>query len=283
MTERQPIAAPDAEPIARKSKGEKLFDWLVYGGINYLGTFALTVVVADWLQTHAWGRAVCDWGKRGLLKAKFSEGVADAAVTTSILMQGGTLMLLPVHWLEKRRTGIVAWFNEKFGDTTDRTMIAQEVPEQTWGSLVKGRLVAWAVVFSAMFGAEWALKDNFKAFSANTGSWVAKQFGVPAAARNESSLLYRYGKLGALDAFATLASSVILYASSKFFAQRREEQREYREHHPQLAQRAFADQAPMGAAEQLRSDAPSAAIAGARQHEGAVHQTSAALSTAPAV
>lgn len=280
MTEHQPIAAPEAPAPARKSKGEKLFDWLVYGGVNYLGTFALTVVVADWLQTHAWGKAVCDWGKRSLMKAGINEKTADTAVTVSLLMQGGTLMLLPVHALEKRRTDIVSWLNRKFGDTTDRATIAQEVPEQTWGSLIKGRLVAWGVVFSAMFGAELIFKDNFKAFSHNTGSWLAKQFGVAEAARNESSRAFRYGKLGALDVFATLASTAILYTSSKFFAQRREERREYLQHHPQLAPQA--EHIMMDAALPLRGEVPVASLKGDRQHEGAV-QAQAALSAAPGV
>lgn len=269
MTERQPIATEVAPPEIRKSKGDKLFDWLVYGGLNYLGTFALTVVVADWLQTHQWGKNLCNWGKESLMRASVSEKTADAVVTTTLLMQGGTLMLAPIHALEKRRTGIVDWLNRKFGDTTAQTTRHADVPQQSWGSLIKGRLVAWSVVFASMVGAEWALTpERFKAFSDNTGRFVAKHCGVPEAARNETSRAFRYGKLGALDAFATLASSILLYTTSKFFARRHDGKLEdRRDNAPSLPQPLTMRTETKSAAS---ASTPSVTTITGRYHQGAM-------------
>lgn len=276
MTEAKPIDAPETVPPVRKSKGEKLFDWLVYGGIGYIGTFITTVLIADRLQTSGAGKSV----KGFFEKIGFSKKFADRAADTTILMPGGSVMLLPIYLMELVRKPTVRLLDRMFTDSTKPVAEVADVPPQTFGSLVKGRLVAWGVVFAGMVGLQSIIgAEKFEAFSNNTGTQLAKAFKVPAAGR-ESHWIFRYGKLAALDAFATLFSSALLYTSSKFFAQRREEHQEYLTRHPERARRAaaYGDKAEAAA----DTDAPAAEIRGQKQHEGPVNARETAAELQPA-
>ncbi len=241
MRDDQPIPPPGpSEAInkrsskgdKRSSKGDKLFDGLVDGLLNYTGTFVLTLGIARALK-HGWGAAMVEKGtkKLGNFLGRFNlEKHAETAVTTSILMPGGSLMLIPLHYLEGKRQQIVGYFNRQLGDTTDPSQLI-EPPKQTWGSLIKGRLVAWMVVFGSLTGlsslvggARFAeLEENF------AKNLVCKPLGkathTPLGAETE---VFQYGKLAAVDVFATAASTALLYVSSRFFAKKRDEKQQLR-------------------------------------------------------
>jgi len=47
----QPNDSPPP-PSSHRSRGEKIFDWIVYGGLGGVGTFLLTLKPAYWMRYH---------------------------------------------------------------------------------------------------------------------------------------------------------------------------------------------------------------------------------------
>jgi hypothetical protein len=221
---------PDKRP---KSAGDKLFDFLVYPVMNYIGTFVLTVVVADWMmhgKTKLGSKTITEHfesvsrGLEGGLKKVGLEKNAKSIIMTSVLMPGGSLMIIPVWIAEHFRTPLVATFNRWLGDKTPPATIDHDVPKQTFGSLIKGRLVAYAAVWTGMTGANMALGDKrFDNFSSGVADFLVHN-------PEKNPRMHRYARLAALDVFATAVSTLLLYAGSRFFAEKREEKIERRLH-----------------------------------------------------
>lgn len=118
------------------------------------------------------------------------------------------------------------WLNQHAPQSQDpvsrETVI--ESPKQTWGSLLLGRLTAWGAVFVSfkLAGSLTSFLGHPNAM-ANFESWFAKDvvckpMGKPTHIHGVETKLYRYGKIAALDIFATAAASSILLAGSRFFA-----------------------------------------------------------------
>jgi len=244
LTKPHPIASADSAEAPKKhsSKGDRLFDGLVDVVFNYVGTFAATLGIAHWLQ-HGGGKGMVDRGTKRLenwLGRVKLGGYAGQVMTTSILMPGGSVMLIPLHYLEKHRKPIVAWFNRQLGDTTDPAQLI-EPPQQSWGSLIKGRLVAWAVVFSSLVGVTSLLgKDKVKelenGFAKNVVCKIfdkpthqlADGFAVLNGGKPVETKTFQYGIIAAVDIFATAASTALLFVSSRFFAKKRDEKQQRR-------------------------------------------------------
>lgn len=268
-------SAPDAPPA--RSRGERMFDWGVYGGLAGVGAFVATVPLAYYLK-YGGGQRIHQGIAKGFEKIapfipwktgpKFPE---NAAMTTS-LMQGGNAMLIPIGILEKHKIDIVDGLNRATGDATPREQI-EKAPKQTWGSLIKSRLVAWLSVFTVFTVAGKYFGKTFDMFEHETGELACKIMRKPITCNVAGALketrTYLYGKIGALDVFATIGAALILYIGGHFFARKQEEKQERR------AARKHGD-APVG-----REDAPvlaepvQAAVeperrvsGGGRQHEG---------------
>ena len=240
-------AEATTESTKHLSKGDKLFDRLVYGWFNNIGTFTLTLVSAHWLKYRG-GKEVVAHGSEKLRtilgQVKWGEGNlgqhANTITSTTLLSLGGSAMLLPIKLLENSRKPLVDKLNKALGDTTDPSQL-QESPKQNWASLALGRLSAWVMVFGSILGAQKLFgEDNFKKFEDGFAKKVGCDlFGKPTHAIIENgksipivdeklkiekyeTAHFQYGKLAALDVFATLAATSLLYITSKFFARRHE-------------------------------------------------------------
>jgi hypothetical protein len=288
----EPMAA--AAPV--KTRGEKLFDWLTYGGLNGVGTFIITIPFADWGN-----RKVFDSWSKGLVETfKLSKGTARTAVSATTLGIGGTVMLLPVYIAEHYKKPISEWLNRRFGNEQEQKMKVENLAPQTVGSLIKGRLVAWCAVFSGFKGAELISKamgkgDALQQFEQRFGEKVCKVLDTPMhdkaimeTARAEGKSLenawklaetktYRYGKLGALDIFATTAATSILYVTSRIFAKRREAARAERETMKPLVKASVAADLVKEdtSVSSGLTDMPVTMITGDKQNSGAIHHAAA--------
>ena len=132
----------------RVTRGEKLFDLGVYGGVNGLGNFLLTIPFAYWCLHGGGARYFKQAGKSMEaigMKATHAKEVVEM-VGTSL---GGTAMVIPVYVAENFRTPLVTWLNQKTGNEADKSAVIHEPPKQTWGSLLLGRLAAMATVMVA--------------------------------------------------------------------------------------------------------------------------------------
>jgi hypothetical protein len=141
-------------------------------------------------------------------------------VMTTALMQGGNVSLIPIKMAENNKAQIVSSLNRALGEPDTYCEVKSE-PDQTWGSLIKSRLVAWGAVFASLKAASSMLgHERFDAFENSFAKNVAcKPFGFPTHLPNgQETRAFRMGKLTALDIFATAAAAGILYSASRVFA-----------------------------------------------------------------
>lgn len=284
MTEPMPMPPPVTQQEKApkiKSKGEKLFDFFVYGPMNYVGTFLLTMPLAyaiKYGRLSAWydsiDRAIgsVKIAGVGLHEGKFTGKVVKALQSTFITFWGGNAMLGAIRVAESEKLPIVSKLNTWTGDPTDPQTIKDE-PQQTWGTLIKGRCVAFCMTFGIMLTGDTVLHHHFDRFQKATGEFFKKNF-----TRIQPQKAFHYGEIAALDIFATAAASALLYVSSKFFAQKRDEKIEFREFkaaHPDLA--LHRTRAPMRAgdiandnSQEVNDNAPATEIGSMRQREGMV-------------
>lgn len=217
-------------------------------------------------------RAV-NWTERkltGLLKPSTARKFSEQSVETTALMQGGNLMLLPVGIAEHYKVDIVSGLNTMMGDTTPPEKV-EAAPKQTWRSLIEGRLLAWAAVFSTLFGASLVFPKSFGTFKAEFGEQMYRLVGNFKKARSSAVMqetrAYKIGEIAALDSFATAAAATLLYVGGHFFARKQEEKKEKRE------ARRHGELGGVRRDEGIESDGvPSSAGVAHTKVEGAEHQ-----------
>jgi hypothetical protein len=211
----------------QRSVGEKIFDWTTYSGINGIGTFALTLPVAYFLK-HGGGKPHYDKAAAALerqlvkvLPQDISGKASKIFLETSILMQGGNAMLLPVGIAEHYKVPIVKGLNQFLGDKTDPSTI-EAAPKQTAMTLIRGRLRAFGIVFGAMAFAETFFGNHMRQFQQAAGRALCAFRNRPI---DPHSKPYHYGELAALDVFSTAAAAVLLYEGSHKFAKEAQRKR----------------------------------------------------------
>ena len=245
-TQENPVANAATEPAntaqTRKlSAGEKLFDFIIYGPVNFFGTLIATVPIA-WSLQHGFGKKGFDRVAEGLTKLGASKEASRSILLSTTTMMGGNLMLIPVKLAENVKVPIVRMLNRWMGDTTDPAAI-EEAPKQTWMSLLQGRIVAWTTVFVSMFAADKFFHKQFESYNEWFGQKAAQWTKRPTHINGAETKTYGYGKLLALDIFATVAATTILYFGSRFFARSAEEKKQ-RAETTDVTSAPLADAAP---------------------------------------
>ena len=206
------------------SKGEKLFNWITYAGVAGLGTFLATIPVTYWIK-YKDGSKTLEKGTDFLIHQGMSRAAATDAMMTTATMQGGNLTIIPVKIMENYKPAIVEKFNDMLGDKSGDASIDNE-PRQSWGSLIKSRLTAWVPVFAGFRGTAMLLgNDKLQKFEKKFAENIfCKPFGQPthieglAKIEKNETAIFRYGRMAALDIFATTAATTILFAASRMFA-----------------------------------------------------------------
>ena len=274
--------APNAPAQKPKSKGERVFDWLVYGGIAGVGVFVATVPLTYLFKYTKTGSKyyhglvdVLVKGAEKIAPSMLSEKAAEDVVMTTSLMMGGNAMLIPIGYAEKHKVTTVSGLNTILGDPTPPSDIEQK-PKQTWGSLVKARLAAWGTVFTALFSASWAFPKSFTMFENEFAERFCQVFKKPTEIIKEGTLVpsrsFLLGKISALDVFATTAAAILLYVAGHSFARKREERKHHHSnahHDVRVADtQATVDANEVSAANRLEHVGPAVTVEGARQHQG---------------
>jgi hypothetical protein len=222
---------PDVLAAERKaertstSRGERLFDFLTYGGIGFLGVFAAGIPVGYWAK-YGKGSSMFNSAAHSLEKWGMSSHAAQDVVMTSVLMQPGNLAVIPIKMMENNKQSLVKKFNDMLGDKSADASVEEDA-RQTWDSLVKSRATAWLAVFSGFRGFGMVVgNDKMAAFENGFATRVCNFLGKPThipgmaeLAANETRL-FRYGKIAALDLFATAAATTLLYMGTRFFARK---------------------------------------------------------------
>ncbi len=205
------------------SRGEKIFNWVTYGGIAGLGTFIVTIPIVYWTKYGRGSNRFHEISSH-LKSTGLSDQTTEQLMMTTATAQGGNLTVLPVKWAEDHKIAIVTKINDMLGEKTDVAEL-QSHQKQSWSSIVKARIVSWGVVFIGLKATEGIIgKDKFTQFENKFSEHlVCKPLGIATHINGERTKAFKYGKIAAFDVFATAASCALLYIGSRFFARKKSE------------------------------------------------------------
>lgn len=227
----------DIKKQHKPSKGEKRFDLAVYSLFAGVGVFVATLPITYWVR-HGKGKEFFKSASKWLTKFGVSEESAGDVMLNTSLSMAGNIAIVPIKIAENNKAPIVDKLNKLSGETVDPDA-PKPKSDQTWISLIKGRLLAWATVLVSIKVAIAAFgRDGFERFEekfsknaickpismlkgkpveelTHTGKMVVNDVGELV---KEETKLFRYGKIASLDVFATTAATIILYLGSRFFA-----------------------------------------------------------------
>ena len=163
-------------------------------------------------------------------KGDFAKLVGGGLVSTMILSHGGNFFAPFIRWLENDREKISNAYNKQFG-TPEEVEITHErlkdIPKQNWMDVAKGRAMAWGTVFGAMVtaytvagkekksGRYWldiyedAFARKFAGLTAAGKEIAATPVAKALTEAQQANNHYRFGKVLALDLYATSAGIVI--------------------------------------------------------------------------
>lgn len=273
-----------------RSKGEKLFDWLVYGGLAGVVTFVLTLIPAYWMRYKGGEAKMGEW----LGKAGVKGDLAKNILTTTSLSHGGNLMILPIAYAEARHTQIVDGLNRMTGDPTPVEEI-QAKPKPTLGNILGARVLAWMAVFTGFVGFGTVFKETVATFEHEMGKRFCKVANVPRyyfaetiengikTMQRHESKTYRVGVISAQDIFATAAAATLLYVGGQFFSRKRKEVREQERGQLCSVNQPIVVSLNEPSAMSPNSSSPKATLFGERFYEGksvVSHQNAAERSSA---
>jgi hypothetical protein len=162
------------------SKGEKVFDWSVYKGLNYWVNLISSLAIADYfLNPESSGRKSLNSAieKSSIAIAKMSGtpikksySIVKVVFETMSLTSGGWILLAPMKHLEDNKRDIVHSLNNKLGVdqtapdghklTPDEIHIEKEQPKQSWGNVIMRRIYASVAIAFAGSGLEKFLRDK---------------------------------------------------------------------------------------------------------------------------
>ncbi len=243
-----------------KTTGEKVYGALKFmtGEVFILGATAAIAYIARYGKKSSWNvfQRFQDWFENDLLtkkiplktpepKGKLAEIgnlAATAAANTMVTFHGGNLFAPFMKWFANNKDNMVHYFNKRFGkpgevEIGDTRMKAEL--DESWGDVIKGRLVAWGIVFSSFFAAMVLVgKDKngmyrFDKYEEKFGRWLAgftkegkaiAQIPVTQKLHPDPhpNKTYRFGRILALDIYATTAGLIIWNAISRLSANKRQ-------------------------------------------------------------
>jgi hypothetical protein len=198
---------------------------------NYLKTFT------RWTENKLLNNSILPLAERGPFGARLAKSIAS----TTVLVHGGNLYIPVYAAIQNRKEKIVNAINARWGKPGEVEAGEERLKHQTketLGDIVKGRLGSWLIVFASFFGADMIagkdMKDphqryRFDKFEDKFGRWVAgftregKEIAkIPISEKLPEAMLanktYRFGKILALDIYATTAAIAIWTTISRLSA-----------------------------------------------------------------
>jgi hypothetical protein len=264
----------DAEgnPIRRsKTGGEWVFDRVVYTGVGFGVNEAMSLYITDqfmngknllgkqtgFLKTMgSWfSKETFDYLSHGIAKTFSLKTVTTKAKKVILphqrggntllmitLLSGGTLLILPMKWIEnnknfwvKKANHMLDWFR---GDRLAPEEVARRddeveqaiacAPRQSWPSLLIGRAIAMlsSVGLGSLIGKD--RNDRIGQFSENvithgireSNTLLDWKMDSPLFKFADNATLKRYANLIGIETYSCLTSSIVLEIASKFLSKR---------------------------------------------------------------
>ncbi len=249
---------PQPLDISQKTTGERAYDVLQFltGKIFILAATAALAFKADPVHggdkilgmpnfLRSFQQKVTEAFKPVAESGKMGEIISKAASSTVILSWGGNFFVPVIKWLENGRESISNFFNRAIGKPGEEKIAHErlkDLPKQNWMDVIKGRVMAWLTVFSSLTvidsiaGKDKTGRSNFAKYEDTfSRKLVCTLPGVGAEAKQIAALplsekvpmqlekngVYRFGKVAALDLFATSAAIVVWNIISRLSAKKR--------------------------------------------------------------
>jgi hypothetical protein len=223
------------EPGMKESRGEKLYNGVVYTGINYLLNLGISIATADYF-INLGGKKHLEKGisrfANGISSLKlFSHGsaktISAGVLKTLALTSGGMALLVPTKIMEDHKRPIVHWLNKNvYGDkqlaedghekTPDEIYIEKEQPKQSWWNVIKRRAYVAGIILSSGAVLESTIGSE-KATNAIAGqaNKVFRSGYVPGGEWIASNArAQRYLKFAALDTMFVGINAVVMYLTN---------------------------------------------------------------------
>lgn len=231
----------------KKSAGEILFDRTVYTGIGFGVNEVSSLVITDqflhgknivgkWFSKEGFD-AASGWlaktfkVKDGIDKSgKKVTGAAKAGnmLLMVTLLSGGTLLILPMKWLEDHKNYWVKKANHLIDGWRGNQMSAEEVaardaqveqdiacsPRQSWPSMLLGRVIACCS--SVATGTFLVGKKN----NDRLMDWSEKTFAGSIQPEGKKNFWHRQAGLLSVETYSCAISSIVLEMMSKLFAKK---------------------------------------------------------------
>lgn len=227
-------AVPDTQPekIKKRTIGNKIYDFGVFGSIAFIGVSAMSALTAheamygnkpyfNWLRTmnKNVSEKLTSFLSKSVMK-NFSEdtikGTAKNMTMVFSLGMGGHTLMAPIKWLEDHRQSNAAKIDKMLGTTPpDPETIAKE-PKQSWKSVFSGRLLSWGMCFAAIaaVGPKIIGKTNDYFGKQGVAAWMKFR---PQS--NEASVK-KWSDLIVFDLIGTAITASVTYAFSRFIAKK---------------------------------------------------------------
>ncbi len=172
-------SSPDKAQDEKISKGEKIFNWTAYTGLNYFTNLILSIGLADYfihLGGKKWLEArinnTTSFLRKFSVPVKTAHHNSKIGWETFILTSGGLALLAPLKLMEDNKRPIVHWLNKKLGikqqtpdgkeKTPDEIHIEEEQPKQSWGNVIWRRILGTAAVVVTGLGLDHFARDKNK-------------------------------------------------------------------------------------------------------------------------
>lgn len=228
---KEPLSAEERK--LRRTTGLKLFDILLYPVLNNVVVFG-TSVVATYLTSrgnHQGGWIGKQLYERGAATERFyaktfgmkPESAEMAKIVTWSFGDG--LFLSPiVKVFEDRREKIGKWIDDKLGTTPQDLSVYDAEPKQTWGSVIKGRIAAGAVVLptAIVFDKTGINSKLFDKRGQQLGKWIESKPNL-AAKFGKNTDIHEVARISIFEAVYTFICTGALYFFSRAFARRHDE------------------------------------------------------------
>ena len=227
-------AAASSQEKKKRTFGNIVFDLVVWPTIAFGGVF----IFSAWLlkvtkfgrsgaggfkdRYDGWVKSITEWmGKQKSFSHLPADEIATKAkhyVDVLISFAAGTILISPIKLFEDQRQSFAQAVDKLFGTTPKDSSQYQEEPQQSWLSVLGGRVLTFGIILavSTAFGRkiDQVLEATSKFF---VGGWKALN---PAASAKTVEKVSQWSFVTAFEGFYTAVTTTLLYFISRTIAKK---------------------------------------------------------------
>lgn len=227
--------AEKKETKKSRSFGNKMFDFMVWPAVQWLGVWGLSFLIANRAQSgngklNKWFTAFENWLKPRLSvmdkptakqiwgsETNSQKWATDTALFTALWM-GGHVSVPIIKFFEDRRQHISSWFDKAFHKIPVDADAIRTEPKQTWTSVIKGRLSVSAMNYATFIGLGPGRSQKVQDVIGGKATDLFMKIR-PQANREKVRTL---ANLAVFDLLFTALGAAVHYSTSRIFARKGE-------------------------------------------------------------